>query len=104
MSSTSIWIVIIISSIVMLSMRLVGHFLPHGVVDQERTLRIIALVPIVLLAALVGVQSMTIDGTVTIDHRLAGLVAGAIALYLKRSFITVMLVAGFTGALIYNLM
>lgn len=103
MSSTAIWIVIALSSIVMLMMRLIGHYLPNGVIDKERTLRIIALMPIVLLAALVGVQTMTTEGSITIDHRLAGLIAGAVALYFKRSFITVMVIAGITGSLIYNL-
>lgn len=102
MSGTSIWIVILVSSIAMLVIRLIGHFLPNGVIDHERTLRIIGLMPIVLLAALVGVQTMTIEGSIAIDHRLAGLLAGAVALYFKRSFITVMLVAGVTGSLIHN--
>lgn len=102
MTSSSIWFAILISSAVMLAMRLLGYFLPSHVIERERALRIISLMPIVLLAALVGVQTLTKEQAVVVDHRLAGLVAGAIALYLKRSFITVMVVAGVVGSLAYN--
>lgn len=102
MSSQSIWIVIIVSSLAMAAMRIFGYLLPAEVISRDRVLRITTLIPIVLLAALVGVQTMTDDGSIVIDHRLAGLVAGAIALYLERSFLTVMVVAGIVGALFYN--
>jgi uncharacterized membrane protein YeaQ/YmgE (transglycosylase-associated protein family) len=45
---------------------------------------------------------MVKSGEVVIDHRLAGLLAGAIALRLKGSFLIVLVVAGLTGALVYN--
>jgi branched-subunit amino acid transport protein len=102
MTSTAIWIAIALSTLSMAAMRLIGYFLPAELISRERILRINSLIPIVLLAALVAVQTMTRDGTPVIDHRLAGLLAGAIALYFKRSFLTVMVVAGAVGALIYN--
>jgi branched-subunit amino acid transport protein len=103
MTSTAIWMAIGLSSLAMAAMRLIGYFLPAELISRERILRINSLIPIVLLAALVAVQTMTTDSRLVIDHRLAGLFAGAIALYLKRSFLTVMVVAGAVGALIYNL-
>ena len=102
MNSPSIWIVIAVSALAMAAMRIFGYLLPAELISRERVLRITALIPIVLLAALVGVQTLTTDGAITIDHRLAGLVAGAVALYFKRSFLTVMLTAGVVGALVYN--
>lgn len=87
----------------MAMMRLIGYFIPAEVISRERILRINTLIPIVLLAALVAVQAMTTEGSPVIDHRIGGLVAGAIALYFKRSFLTVMVVAGVVGALLYNL-
>lgn len=85
-------------------MRIFGYLLPAHLMTRDRVLRITALIPIVLLAALVAVQTLTIDGEIRIDHRAAGVLAGAIALYFKRSFLTVMLVAGVTGSIIYNLL
>ena len=102
MNSSSIWLVIAISALAMAVMRIFGYLLPAELINRERVLRITALIPIVLLAALVSVQTLTTEGSITIDHRLAGLVAGAIALYFKRSFLTVMLAAGLVGALVYN--
>ena len=102
MNSQSIWIVIAVSALAMAAMRIFGYLLPAELISRERVLRITALIPIVLLAELVGVQTLTTDGAITIDHRLAGLVAGAVALYFKRSFLTVMLTAGVVGALVYN--
>jgi branched-subunit amino acid transport protein len=104
MSDQRIWLTISASVVVMLAMRIFGYTLPAHLVSKERVLRITALIPIVLLAALIAVQTMTSDGRLVIDHRFAGLVAGAIALYLKRSFLTVMVIAGVTGALFYNLL
>lgn len=103
MTSSAIWIAIAVSSIAMIAMRIFGYLLPAHLMTRDRVLRITALIPIVLLAALVAVQTLTIDGEIRIDHRAAGVLAGAIALYFKRSFLTVMLVAGVTGSIIYNL-
>ena len=103
MSNQTIWLTIFVAVFVMLAMRIFGYLLPAHVVSKERVLRITALIPIVLLAALIAVQTMTSDGALVIDHRSAGLIAGAIALYFKRSFLTVMVVAGATGSLFYNL-
>jgi branched-subunit amino acid transport protein len=102
-SDQAIWLTISISVIVMLAMRIIGYLLPPQWVSKERVLRITALIPIVLLAALIAVQTMTSDSELVIDHRFVGLLAGAIALYFKRSFLTVMVIAGATGSLFYNL-
>lgn len=102
MTSSAIWIAITVSSIAMIAMRIFGYFIPAHLMTRDRVLRITALIPIVLLAALVAVQTLTIDGEITIDHRTAGVLAGAIALSFKRSFLTVMLVAGVTGSFFYN--
>lgn len=103
-TGTAIWGAIIISSLAMAVMRLFGFFIPAEMISRDRVLRINALIPIVLLAALVAVQTMTIEGEPIIDHRVAGVTAGAIALYFKRSFLTVMVVAGVVGAGVYNLL
>lgn len=102
MTTTGIWVVIGVSSAAMLLMRLFGYLLPPEMISRPRILRITALIPVVLLAALVSVQTLTVDGSITLDHRAAGLIAGAIALYLKRSFLTVMASAGLVGAMVYN--
>lgn len=102
MTNSGIWLAILISSALIFIARIIGYSLPGSLLAKERLQRITTLIPIVLLAALVGSQSMVKDGEVVIDHRLAGLVAGAIALRLRGSFLVVLVVAGLTGALVYN--
>jgi hypothetical protein len=55
------------------------------------------------LSALVAVQTLSIEKSVHIDHRLAGVVVAGIALRFKASFPVMMLLAALTSALIYNL-
>lgn len=102
MTTSAIWSAILISSLIIFVMRIIGYTLPSSFLSNAKLQRITALIPIVLLAALVGSQTLISDQEVVIDHRLAGLAAGAIALRFKASFLVVMLVAGFTGAIIYN--
>jgi branched-subunit amino acid transport protein AzlD len=102
MSSALIWGVIALSSLAMLAMRITGYLIPPALLSSQRLGRITTLFPIVLLAALVSVQTLVSEGQLTLDHRLAGVVVGAIALSLRASFPVVMLSAGLTGALIYN--
>lgn len=102
MTTNGIWLAILISSVVIFIARIIGYNVPSSILEKERLQRITTLIPIVLLAALVGSQTMVKSGEVVIDHRLAGLLAGAIALRLKGSFLVVLVVAGLTGALVYN--
>jgi branched-subunit amino acid transport protein len=102
MTNSGIWLAILISSALIFIARIIGYSLPSSILAKDRLQRITTLIPIVLLAALIGAQSMVKDGEVVIDHRLAGLVAGAIALRLRGSFLVVLVVAGLTGALVYN--
>lgn len=102
MTTNGIWLAILISSALIFIARIIGYNVPSSILEKERLQRITTLIPIVLLAALVGSQTMVKSGEVVIDHRLAGLLAGAIALRLKGSFLVVLVVAGLTGALVYN--
>jgi branched-subunit amino acid transport protein len=102
MSNSSIWVAILLSSALIFLARIIGYNVPSSILSKERLQRITTLIPIVLLAALVGTQTMVKDGDVVIDHRLAGLLAGAIALRFKGSFLLVLVVAGLTGSVVYN--
>ena len=65
--------------------------------------RVAALVDVLapaMLAALVVTQTVGGDGEIVVDERLAGVVAGAIALRLRAPLLVVMVVAAATAALI----
>ena len=102
MTNTGIWMAILVSSGLIFLARIIGYNVPGSILAKERLQRITSLIPIVLLSALVGSQTMVKSGEVVIDHRLAGLLAGAIALRLKGSFLIVLVIAGLTGALVYS--
>lgn len=102
MTQNSIWLTILASSALIFAARIIGYNVPSSILARKRLQRITTLIPIVLLAALVGSQTMVKSGEVVLDHRLAGLIAGAIALRLRGSFFVVLVVAALTGALVYN--
>ena len=52
-----------------------------------------ALIPAALFAALIAVQTVTTDGSIVLDARLAGVVAGAVAVWRRAPFVVVIVVA-----------
>ena len=65
--------------------------------------RVAALVDVLapaMLAALVVTQTVGGDGEIVVDERLAGVIAGAIALRLRAPLLVVMVVAAATAGLI----
>ena len=62
--------------------------------------RITALLPPALLAALVVVQTFAVDEHLTLDARAAGLAAGCIAVWRRAPFLVVVVVAAGTTALL----
>ena len=100
---TPIWIATIITSLICFVLKLLGYSLPESILNKPIVQRINSLIPIALLSALVAVQTLGIEKSVQIDHRLAGVVVAGIALRFKASFPVMMLLAAVTSAAIYNL-
>jgi hypothetical protein len=95
-----IWPAVIIGSVGAYLLKLTGYVVPASVLDNQRLRRLTALLPIALLAALVGVQTFSTGTALQIDARLAGLLAAIIALALRAPFLVVVLVAAITAALL----
>lgn len=94
------WVAVLVASAVCFATKVVGHRLPEHWLAHPRVARVASLVTVALLAALVGVQTFTTDGTVLVDARLAGLAAAAVALALRAPFVVVVLVAAVVAALL----
>ena len=92
------WPVVLLSSLGCYLLKLTGHSVPQRVLDQPRVRHIAALLPVSLLAALVAVQTFASGESLTIDARLAGVSAGAVALVLRAPFLLVVVVAGAVAA------
>jgi branched-subunit amino acid transport protein len=103
MSSPTLWIVVIATSALCFAIKLVGHYVPERWFAHPRLQRINALIPIVLLSALVVAEGLVTKTHVAIDHRLAGLAAALVALLLRAPFPVVVVAAAVTSAAVYHL-
>lgn len=74
--------------------------MPSRVLDDERVRRLATVLPVALLAGLVVVQVLGDGRSLAVDARLAGLGAGALALWLRAPFLVVVVVAAGTAALL----
>ena len=100
---TPIWIATLVTSFICFVLKLLGYSLPESILNKPIIQRINSLIPIALLSALVAVQTLGMEKSVQIDHRLAGVVVAGIALRFTASFPVMMLLAAITSAAIYNL-
>lgn len=97
---TTLWIGVLAAAAGCFAFKLLGLSIPHGLLERPTVRRIAALLPVALLAALVGVQTFGTEQSLAIDARLAGLAAAVTALLLRAPFLVVVLAAATTTALL----
>lgn len=102
-SSNTIWIAVLGTSAIAFALKYFGHSLPEKYLTNPRMLRINTLIPIALLSALVGVQTLADKSALVIDQRLAGVAVAAIALALKAPYFVVVIAAAVTSAALFRL-
>ncbi len=99
----ALWIGVIGTSVLAFALKYLGHSVPEKFLTNPRMLRINTLIPIALLSALVGVQTITEKGKWVIDQRLAGVAVALVALALKAPYFVVVVSAAITSAALYRL-
>ncbi len=99
----ALWVGVIGTSVLAFALKYLGHSVPEKFLTNPRVLRINALIPIALLSALVGVQTITENGKWVIDQRLAGVAVALIALALKAPYFVVVVSAAVTSAVLYRI-
>jgi branched-subunit amino acid transport protein len=99
----ALWIGVLGTSVIAFTLKYLGHSIPEKYLTNPRMLRINTLIPIALLSALVGVQTITEKGKWVIDQRLAGVAVALIALSLKAPYFVVVISAAITSAVIYRI-
>ncbi len=87
------WPTVLIASLGTYIEKLVGYALPHRFLDNSTIRKMTGLLPVSLLAALVVVQTVAVNNSVSVDARLIGLGAAVIALLFRAPFILVVLLA-----------
>jgi hypothetical protein len=100
---SALWIGVIGTSALAFALKYLGHSVPEKFLTNPRVLRINALIPIALLSALVGVQTITDKGKWVFDQRLAGVAVALIALALKAPYFVVVISAAVTSAVLYRI-
>ncbi len=95
----STWTALLVASGLAFVLKYLGYVVPASWLDGERTTRITSALPIALLAALVGVQTLTSGtGAITLDSRAAAVGVAIVALLLRAPFILVVVLAAAVAA------
>lgn len=87
------WSAVLAAAVLCFATKLLGHRVPAHWLAEPRVARVSALVTVALLAALVGVQTVTSGGWLVLDARLAAVAVAAVALALRAPFVVVVLLA-----------
>lgn len=98
MTYVGLWIAIVAASVLCFVIKLVGHVVPEHWLANPRVARTAALVTVALLAALVGVNTMTSGTDLVLDARIPALAVAAVALALRAPFIVVVVLAALVAA------
>jgi hypothetical protein len=93
------WLWVLLACAAAFVLKLLGYLVPEHLLDHPAVVRVSALLPVALLAALVAVQTIAgPDGTVVLDARLAGLGVAVVALLLRAPFLVVITLAAAAAA------
>ena len=95
----STWTALLLACGLAFVLKYLGYVVPASWLDGERTTRITSALPIALLAALVGVQTLTSStGSITLDSRAAAVAVAIVALLLRAPFIVVVILGAAVAA------
>ena len=93
------WLVILGTAAGCYLVKLAGLSVPARVLEHPVVERVADLLPVAMLAALIGVQVLANGQELVVDARLLGLGAAVVALLLRAPFIVVVAVAAAVAAL-----
>ena len=94
------WVVIAVVGAATMAFKASGPVLLGRRELPQRVASVVEVLAPAMLAALVVTQTVGGDREIVIDERLAGVVVGGVAVWLRAPLIAVMVVAGATAALI----
>ena len=92
------WGAVLAACAIAFALKLGGYLVPPALLTRPAVIRVTALLPVALLAALVAVQTLGSGGSLTLDARVAGLAAAATALLLRAPFLVVIAAAAIVAA------
>ena len=95
-----IWAGVLVAAAGCFLLKVAGLSVPERVLEDPRVQRMANLLPVGLLGALIATQTLANGKHYELDARLAGVVAGLVAVRLKAPFLVVVAVAAGTAALL----
>ncbi|MBT2485329.1 MULTISPECIES: AzlD domain-containing protein [unclassified Microbacterium] len=96
----SLWSAILLAAVICLALKAAGYLVPPKVLEAPRPARISDLLTVALLAALVAVQSLGDGQAITVDARVPALLVAGGLLWLRQSFLVVVVAAALVAALL----
>lgn len=94
----TLWSAILLAALICVALKAAGYLVPPKVLEAPRTARISDLLTVALLAALVAVQSLGDGQAVTVDARVPAILVAAGLLWLRQSFLVVVVAAALVAA------
>ena len=94
------WAGVLVASLACYGLKLAGLSLPQRWLRHERVQRTVPLIPVALLAALIGTQTFATGQHLVLDVRAAALAVAVVAVVLRAPFLVVVAVAAATAALL----
>ena len=94
------WTVILVGSFGCYLLKLVGTFVPARLLAGLRVQTFSKLLPVALLVGLVVVMSVDGGRRLSIDARIPGMLAAAVAIRIRAPFLVVVVTASVTTALV----
>lgn len=92
------WAGVLVASLSCYALKLAGLSLPQSWLRNERVQRTVPMIPVALLASLVGTQTFATGRHLVLDVRAAALVVAAVAVVLRAPFLVVVVAAAATAA------
>ena len=94
----TLWIGILVGCVGCYLFKLAGLSVPRSLLERPKVQRISALLPVVLLSALVAVQAFSLGPELVLDARAAGLAVAGVAVWRRWPFLVVVALAALTTA------
>ncbi|MDR6865551.1 branched-subunit amino acid transport protein [Microbacterium resistens] len=96
----TLWNAVLLAAIVCVGLKAVGYLVPPSVLEAPRPARISDLLTVALLAALTAVQTLAAGTAVLVDARVPAILVAAGLLWLRQSFLVVVIAAAAVAALL----
>lgn len=90
---------VVIASLIAFILKFAGFLVPKAILEHDLFKKIIPFLPVGMLSGLIAVQVLAVKQTIVFDGRIAGIVAGIIALMIRAPFIVVVIVAAAVTAI-----